>query len=95
MLLTEHGCDSVLFGAAAPLGLLAPRLRTAGARRIVGLTHGHEAGWAALPGARSLLRRIGDDVDVLTYLADYFRVRLARALSPRGRGPDGEARARS
>jgi phosphatidylinositol alpha-1,6-mannosyltransferase len=80
-LLAEHGCDTVLFGAAAPLGLLAPRLRRAGAERIVGLTHGHEAGWAALPGAQALLRRIGDEVDVLTYLAEYFRVRLARALS--------------
>jgi len=80
-LLAEHGCDRVLFGAAAPLGLLAPRLRAAGAERIVGLTHGHEAGWAALPGARSLLRRIGDETDVLTYLAEYFRIRLARALS--------------
>ncbi len=80
-LLAEHGCDRVLFGAAAPLGLLAPRLWAGGARRIIGLTHGHEAGWAALPGARSLLRRIGDDVDTLTYLAEYFRVRLARALS--------------
>jgi phosphatidyl-myo-inositol dimannoside synthase len=80
-LLAEYGCDSVLFGAAAPLGLLAPRLRRAGAKRIVGLTHGHEAGWAALPVARSLLRRIGDEVDVLTYLAEYFRIRLARALS--------------
>jgi phosphatidylinositol alpha-1,6-mannosyltransferase len=81
-LLAEHGCDTVLFGAAAPLGLLAPRLRRAGARRIVGLTHGHEAGWAALPGASWLLRRIGDETDVLTYLAEYFRIRLARALSP-------------
>jgi phosphatidylinositol alpha-1,6-mannosyltransferase len=80
-LLADYGCDTVLFGAAAPLGLLAPRLRKAGARRIVALTHGHEAGWAALPGARSLLRRIGDEVDVLTYLAEYFRIRLARALS--------------
>jgi len=80
-LLAEHGCDRVLFGAAAPLGLLAPRLRAAGAQRIVGITHGHEAGWAALPGARLLLRRIGDEVDVLTYLAEYFRIRLARALS--------------
>ena len=80
-LLAEHGCDRVLFGAAAPLGLLAPRLRAAGAQRIVGLTHGHEAGWAALPGARLLLRRIGDEVDVLTYLAEYFRIRIARALS--------------
>ena len=80
-LLAEHDCDRVLFGAAAPLGLLAPRLRAAGAQRIVGLTHGHEAGWAALPGARSLLKKIGDEVDVLTYLAEYFRIRLARALS--------------
>jgi phosphatidyl-myo-inositol dimannoside synthase len=80
-LLAEHGCDRVVFGAAAPLGLLAPRLRAAGARRVIGVTHGHEAGWAALPAARSLLRRIGDDVDTLTYLAEYFRVRMARALS--------------
>ena len=80
-LLAEYGCDRVMFGAAAPLGLLAPRLRAAGADRIVGITHGHEAGWAALPGARSLLRRIGEEVDVLTYLAEYFRIRLARALS--------------
>ena len=85
-LLAEHGCDSVLFGAAAPLGLLAPALRKAGAERIVGLTHGHEAGWAAMPGARSLLRRIGDEVDVLTYLAEYFRIRMARALSPDAAG---------
>jgi phosphatidyl-myo-inositol dimannoside synthase len=81
-LLAEHGCDTVVFGAAAPLGLLAPSLRRAGARRLVAITHGHEAGWAALPGARALLRRIGDNVDVVTYLAEYFRVRLARALSP-------------
>jgi len=52
----EHGCDTVLFGAAAPLGLITPALRKAGVRRAVALTHGHEAGWAALPGARSLLR---------------------------------------
>ena len=80
--LREHGCDRVLFGAAAPLGLLAPALRRAGARRIVAITHGHEAGWAALPAARQLLRRIGDETDVLTYLGEYFRTRLARALSP-------------
>ena len=79
--LQEYGCDRVLFGAAAPLGLLAPALRRAGAKRIVAITHGHEAGWAALPAARGLLHRIGDAVDVLTYLGEYFRVRLARALS--------------
>jgi phosphatidylinositol alpha-1,6-mannosyltransferase len=85
-ILAEHGCDTVLFGAAAPLGLLAPALRRAGARRIVALTHGHEAGWAALPGARALLRRIGEHADVLTYLGEYFRIRLARALTPAAAG---------
>ncbi|MBO0824730.1 MAG: glycosyltransferase family 4 protein [Actinobacteria bacterium] len=85
-LVAEHGCDRVLFGAAAPLGLLAPRLRAAGADRIVGVTHGHEAGWAALPMARSLLRRIGAEVDVLTYLAEYFRIRLSRALPAEAAG---------
>jgi len=78
----EHGCDTVLFGAAAPLGLITPVLRRAGVTRAVALTHGHEAGWAALPVARALLRRIGNEVDVVTYLSEYFKVRLARALSP-------------
>jgi phosphatidylinositol alpha-1,6-mannosyltransferase len=77
----EHGCDRVWFGAAAPLGLLAPGLRErAGITRAVALTHGHEVGWAALPGARGMLRRIGRGVDVVTYLGEYTRVRLARVL---------------
>ncbi|GAB2595157.1 glycosyltransferase family 4 protein [Streptomyces capparidis] len=82
-LLRAEGCSSVWFGASAPLGLMAPALRRAGAERIVATTHGHEAGWAALPGARALLRRIGDGVDTLTYLGEYTRSRIAPALSPR------------
>jgi phosphatidylinositol alpha-1,6-mannosyltransferase len=78
----EHGCDTVLFGASAPLGLITPVLRRAGVTRVVAITHGHEAGWAALPVARGLLRRIGEEVDVLTYLGEYFRLRLSRVLSP-------------
>ncbi|MFF4605440.1 glycosyltransferase family 4 protein [Streptomyces sp. NPDC001339] len=81
-LLREHGCSSVWFGAAAPLGLMAPALRSAGARRIVATTHGHEAGWAQLPAARRLLRRIGESTDTLTYLGEYTRSRIAAALTP-------------
>ncbi|GIH18706.1 glycosyltransferase family 4 protein [Rugosimonospora africana] len=80
----SYECDSVWFGAAAPLGLLAHGLRRrAGIVRAVAQTHGHEAGWAALPGARGLLRRIGDGVDVVTYLGNYFRTRLAPVLADR------------
>lgn len=77
----EYDCDTVWFGAAAPLGLLAAGLRRrAGIRRMVAQTHGHEAGWAALPGARTALHRIGRAVDVTTYLGEYTRLRLDRAL---------------
>ncbi|MGW4347456.1 glycosyltransferase family 4 protein [Streptomyces sp. NPDC004690] len=81
-LLREHGCTAVWFGAAAPLGLMTPALRRAGAERLVATTHGHEAGWAQLPGARQLLRRIGESTDTLTYLGEYTRSRIARALTP-------------
>jgi phosphatidylinositol alpha-1,6-mannosyltransferase len=83
-LANEHGCDRVWFGAAAPLGLLAQGLkRRTSVTRAVALTHGHEAGWAALPGARGALRRIADGCDVITYLGDYFGSRLGRALTDR------------
>lgn len=80
-----HGCDRVLFGAAAPLGLLAPALRSAGAARIVAITHGHEAWWARVPGTRQLLRRIGNNVDALTYISTWCRDQIATALTPLGR----------
>src|ERR1700722_18344740 len=74
--------EVVIFGASAPLGLITPALRKAGVRRAIAITHGHEAGWAALPGARQLLRRIGNGTAVMTYLGEYFRVRVAGALTP-------------
>ncbi|MER5202979.1 glycosyltransferase family 4 protein [Streptomyces sp. NPDC002825] len=85
-LLREHGCESVWFGAAAPLGLMAPALRRAGAERLVATTHGHEAGWAQLPAARQLLRRIGEGTDTITYLGEYTRSRIATALTPAAAG---------
>ncbi|MFG2562241.1 glycosyltransferase family 4 protein [Streptomyces sp. NPDC048496] len=85
-LLREHDCTSVWFGAAAPLGLMAPALRRAGARRLVATTHGHEAGWAQLPASRQLLRRIGEGTDAITYLGEYTRSRIAGALTPEAAG---------
>lgn len=84
-LFADHGCRRVVFGAAAPLGLLAPALRRAGATRIVGLTHGHETWWATLPGSRRLLHRIGEGCDHLTTISAYTRRRIAPALSSAAR----------
>ncbi len=81
-LIAEYGIDTVWFGAAAPLGLLAQRARQAGATRVLASTHGHEVGWSMLPVARSVLRRIGDDSDVVTFVSRYTRRRFASAFGP-------------
>lgn len=83
--LQEHGCDRVLFGAATPLGLLAPALRAAGAERIVSLSHSAETWWARVPGVRSIVRRVGDGVDTLTYINDWCRSIIAKPLRPAAR----------
>lgn len=76
----EFGIDTVWFGASTPLGLLAPAARAAGVQHIVASSHGHEVGWAMLPGGRRALRRIGNNVDIVTYISDYTRARITPAL---------------
>lgn len=79
----HHGCDTVWFGAAAPLALLGPTLRrAAGVHRVVASTHGHEVGWSMLPGARQALRHIGGHSDVVTVVSRYTRRRFASAFGP-------------
>ena len=84
-LLRRFQADRVLFGSAAPLGLLAPSLRRAGARQVVGVTHGHEVWWSRVPAARALLRRVGDTCDHLTTISDFTTAAVASALSPSAR----------
>lgn len=75
-----HNCENVIFGASAPLGLLAKSLRKAGAKHIVALTHGHEVWWARMPLFSALLRRIGAQADQMTYLGEFTRGAVANAL---------------
>jgi phosphatidylinositol alpha-1,6-mannosyltransferase len=79
-IIAAESCSSVWFGAAAPLALLAPSLRDAGAHRVVASTHGHEVGWSMLPVSRQALRRIGSTTDVVTYVSKYTRGRFAAAF---------------
>ncbi len=84
-LVREYECDQVWFGAAAPLGLMAPALRAAGAARIIATSHGHEVWWSQLPVTRQLMHRIGVGADCVTYLGEYCRSRIAPALAPADR----------
>jgi phosphatidylinositol alpha-1,6-mannosyltransferase len=79
-LVTRYDVDTVWFGAAAPLAVLAPVVRRAGARRVVASTHGHEVGWSMLPAARQTLRHIGTHADVVTFVSRYTRGRFAAAF---------------
>lgn len=79
-LIHEHHIDTVWFAAAAPLALLAPQARAAGASRVIASTHGHEVGWSMFPGSRHVLRHIGAHVDCVTFVSHYARNRLAGAF---------------
>lgn len=81
-LIREQRIDAVWYGAAAPLSLMTPRLRAEGIVRTVACTHGHEVGWSMLPGPRRALRSIGRSNDVVTFVSQYARHRIASALGP-------------
>ncbi|QDP97633.1 glycosyltransferase family 4 protein [Microlunatus elymi] len=82
-LIKEHKINSVIFGAMAPLALLAPAVRAAGADRLLAISHGHETWWASLPGSSGLLHRMADEVDHVSTISDYTRRRIGPALSAR------------
>ena len=54
-----------------PVGAARTTAAVTGMGPIVAITHGHEAAWASTPGARSVMRSIGDSVDTVTYLGEY------------------------
>jgi phosphatidylinositol alpha-1,6-mannosyltransferase len=65
------------------LGLLSASIKAAGVKRTVALTHGHEVWWAKVFPFNLLLRRIGSTVDVLTYLGEFTRTAISKALTTR------------
>lgn len=77
-----HAITTVVFGASVPLGLLAPALRRVGVRTVVAITHGHEVWWSKVPLFAQLLRRVGRNVDYLTYLGSFTRRAMSKALHP-------------
>lgn len=78
--------EAAFFGAAAPLGLLASGLHRSGVKKIIALTHGHEVWWAKLWPFSSAIKRIGKRVDHLTYLGEFTRAAISKALTPAAAG---------
>ena len=81
-----HGSiKQVFFGAAAPLGVMARSLRKKGVVNIVALTHGHEVWWAKLWPFSLAISFIGRNVDHLTYLGEFTKNQISKALSPKAK----------
>ncbi len=76
-----HDIEVIVFGAAAPLALMAPALRKSGVEKIVALTHGHEVWWAKIFPFNLAMKRIGKSVDHLTYLGEFTRNAIAQSLT--------------
>jgi phosphatidylinositol alpha-1,6-mannosyltransferase len=83
--IARDAIKQVFFGAAAPLGVMARSLRRKGVVNIVALTHGHEVWWAKLWPFSRAISFIGNNVDHLTYLGDFTKREISKALSPKAR----------
>ena len=76
-----HNIEVIVFGAAAPLALMAPALRKSGVKKVIALTHGHEVWWAKIFPFNLAMKRIGSGVDHLTYLGEFTRNAIAQSLT--------------
>ena len=81
--IARDSIKQVFFGAAAPLGVMARGIRKKGVVNIVALTHGHEVWWAKLWPFSSAISFIGRNVDHLTYLGEFTKNEISKALSPK------------
>jgi phosphatidylinositol alpha-1,6-mannosyltransferase len=84
-IMKQHQATTIWFGAAAPLALLAKRLRNAGATNIVALTHGHEVWWAKIPLFHQAISKISKDVDSLTYLGEFTKNAMLPAIADKSK----------
>ena len=80
-LVKSRNLTRVAFGAAAPLGIMARAMRSAGAEKIVALTHGHEVWWAKVPPFSFAIKFMSQSIDAITYLGDYTRGEISKAIS--------------
>ena len=80
-IIRREGIESVWFGAAAPLAVMAKAFRAVGVKKIVALTHGHEVWWAKIPPFSFAMKFIGAHVDFLGYLGEFTRNAIAPSLN--------------
>lgn len=76
----RYQSETIWFGATMPLAWMSGLLKRGGAKRVVGITHGHEVWWSKLPIFRHIFHRSTRHMDVLTYLGEFTRSAMAPAV---------------
>ena len=91
-LLSQYPIDRIWYGAAAPLALLNPALKSelrrlgrAGQLRTLALTHGHEIWWAKIPPFSFGMKIIGRSLDRIGYITEYTRSEIAKGFTKKDR----------
>lgn len=74
--------EVVVFGAAFPLALMGPALVKRTGVPYVAFTHGLEVSAVRVPGGAKLLRRIGSDASLITFVSHWCDSLLRPAFGP-------------
>lgn len=78
----RYQADVVVFGAAFPLGLMGPAIVKRTGVPYVAFTHGLEVSTVRVPGGSKLLRRIGSDASLITFVSHWCDQNLRPAFGP-------------
>jgi phosphatidylinositol alpha-1,6-mannosyltransferase len=85
-IIAREGITHLWFGAAAPLGVMAPILKRKHPElRAISLTHGHEVWWSKIPPFSLLMRQIGSGLDRIGYLTEYTKIEISKGMRPKDR----------
>ena len=75
------GAGQIMLGSGMPNAYLIPLLRRHDLPTALVITHGNEAGWAQLPGGRTLVQPL-NGARAVTYLGDFTYRILSRYIQP-------------
>ncbi len=81
-LIERYDPEVVVFGAAFPLGLMGPSIVKRTGVPYAAFTHGLEVSAVRVPGGSRLLRRIGSDASLITFVSKWCDDLLRPAFGP-------------
>lgn len=81
-LIERYAPEVVVFGAAFPLALMGPAIVKRTGVPYVAFTHGLEVSTRRVPGGSKLLRRIGSDASLITFVSHWCDDMLRAGFGP-------------